>query len=87
MDDLFDAADEEATTATEGVEATVALIVRLESALNRARARLTVWRAKERQEERRRLAERLGLRVDGSHVAIAMSTGNCLRRPCLPKHH
>ena len=86
MEHLFDE-DDEVTTATEGVEQTTLLIARLESAPNRARARLTVWRAQERQEERRRLAERLGLRVARSILVIEVSLGNCLRRLFVTDRH
>ena len=86
MEHLFDE-DDEVTTATEGVEQTTLLIARLESALNRTRARLTVWRAQERQEERRRLAERLGLRVARSILVIEVSLGNCLRRLFVTDRH
>lgn len=75
---------EEAMTGSEGVQATIVEIARLESELNRARARLSVWRAKERQEEKSRLAQRLGLQVwvsmlpsgHGHHYCSGL--GHCL---------
>lgn len=48
---------------SEGVAATMLEIARLESDLNKARARLSVWKRKERAEEQAALAEQLGVKA------------------------
>ena len=51
---------------SEGVRKTTLEIMALESALNKAKARLAVYRAKERQEEKQRLEQVLGIKPDAS---------------------
>ena len=56
-------------TPAEGIAATVLEIIRLEGELNRARARLAVYRAEERASEKKRLAQLRNLDISSIEAA------------------